>query len=263
MAIIASTLQRIKSDPLGSLGGAERINRCFAQVGHVWRNRLLNPANTMTLFLLQVLHGNTAMTHLRWLWGIGCSEGSYCDARQRLPAAGVARLVEQLSCDACNQSASIWLGRRVLMIDGTTVSTPDEPALQKMWPQPSEQKSGCGFPMIKMLALMDLASGMILQLSMMALTMGEASQLAGPHGLLQAGDVLLGDRGFCSFWASGDAGENVGRCGVPHECEPGRRLHARPGGAGKIEEKRSIQKITPQLPFCEEPWQAGSDCSVD
>ncbi len=199
MAIIASTLQRIKSDPLGSLGGAERINRCFAQVGHVWRNRLLNPANTMTLFLLQVLHGNTAMTHLRWLWGIGCSEGSYCDARQRLPAAGVARLVEQLSCDACNQSASIWLGRRVLMIDGTTVSTPDEPALQKMWPQPSEQKSGCGFPMIKMLALMDLASGMILQLSMMALTMGEASQLAGPHGLLQAGDVLLGDRGFCSF----------------------------------------------------------------
>src|ERR1700744_778141 len=114
MAIIASTLRRIKSDPLGALGGAENVNQSFIAVGHVWRDRLLNPANTMALFLLQVLDGNTAMAHLRWLWGIGCSEGSYCDAGQGLPVAGVARLIEQLCCEVhrCNQSAPGWLGRR-------------------------------------------------------------------------------------------------------------------------------------------------------
>lgn len=201
MAIITSTLARIKSDPLSCLGGAERINQCFSAVGHLWLDRLLNPANTMAMFMLQVLHGNTAMTHLRLLSGISCSEGSYCDARKRLPLRGVAALVEQLTCDAekCNQSRSTWLGHRVVMTDATTAAAPDELALQKIWPQPSEQKSGCGFTIVKLLALMDLATGMILQMTMMALTVHEATQLAGPHGMLQAGDVLLGDRAFCSF----------------------------------------------------------------
>lgn len=85
------------------------------------------------------------------------------------------------------------------MTDATTAGTPDTPKLQKIWPQPSAQKQGCGFPIVKLLALMDLASGMILQLTMMCLKVHEMSQLAGPHGALRPGDVLLGDRAFCSF----------------------------------------------------------------
>ena len=201
MAVIASALARIKSDPLACLGGAERVNRCFADAGHRWRDRLLDPANTMALFILQVLHGNTAMSHLRWLSGICCSLGSYCEARMRLPLAGVAAMVEQLSCDAarCSEPAAGWLGRRVLMTDATSATTADEPPLQKIWPQPSGQKKGCGFPMVKVLALMDLATGMILQMTMMALNVHEMSELGGLHGVLRAGDVLLGDRAFCSF----------------------------------------------------------------
>ena len=80
-----------------------------------------------------------------------------------------------------------------------SAAAPDTPELQKTWPQPSVQKRGCGFPIVKLLALMDLATGMILQLTMMCLTTHEMSQLAGPHGALRSGDVLLGDRAFCSF----------------------------------------------------------------
>jgi hypothetical protein len=201
MAIVSSALRRIKSDPLGCLGGAERVNACFAAVGHVWRDRVLDPANTMSLFILQVLHGNTAISHLRFLSKIDCANASYCDARTRLPVAGVAAVVEQLSCDSakCSESAPGWLGHRVVMTDATSAATSDTPGLQKMWPQPSEQKKGCGFPVIKLLALMDLASGMILQMTLMALNVHEMSQLGGPHGMLRAGDVLLGDRAFCSF----------------------------------------------------------------
>jgi hypothetical protein len=201
MAIIASALLRIKSDPLGCLGGAGRVNQCFAAVGHVWRERVLDPAQTMRLFLLQVLHGNTAISHLRFLGKTDCAPSSYCEARARLPVAGVAAVVEQLSCDAgrCSDSASPWRGRRVLMTDATTAATPDTPRLQGLWPQPSAQEAGCGFPIVKLLALMDLATGGILQLTMLCLTVHEMSQLAGPHGVLRAGDLLLGDRAFCSF----------------------------------------------------------------
>jgi hypothetical protein len=201
MAIIASTVASIKSDPLALLGGAERVNQCFAAVGHVWRDRLLNPANTLALFMLQVLNANTAISHLPFLCGRKFASSSYCDARQRLPVAGVAAVVEELSCNAsrCNQSASTWQGRRVLMCDATSATTADNGPLQKMWPQPSEQNKGCGFPVIKLLALMDLATGMIVQMTLMALNVHEMSQLGGLHGAVKAGDVLLGDRAFCSF----------------------------------------------------------------
>lgn len=201
MAIIASALLRIKSDPLACLGGAEQVNQCFAKMGHFWRQRVLDPANTMKLFILQVLHGNTAISHLRWLSKIQCAQSSYCQARSRLPTAGVAAVVEQLSCDngRCNDPAARWLGRRVLMADATTAATADTPKLQQAWPQPSVQKPGCGFPIVKLLALMDLASGVILHLTMMSLKVHEMSQLAGPHEALRTGDVLLGDRAFCSF----------------------------------------------------------------
>lgn len=200
MAIITSVLAAIKSDTLSCLGGADRINACFARAGHVWRDRLLDPAHTLALFVLQVLHGNTAITHLRHLSGLDVAASSYCEARARLPAAGVAATVADLSFD--NRTGSqdgTWLGRRVLMADATAVTTPDTPPLQKLWPQPSAQKEGCGFPAVKLLALIDLAGGMIVHLTMMCLKVHEMSQLAGLHAGVCRGDVLLADRAFCSF----------------------------------------------------------------
>ncbi len=201
MAIIASTLTRIKSDPLALLGGAEKVNACFAAAGHVWRDRMLTPAKTMALFILQVLNGNTAISHLRTLCGEKFSESSYCAARAQLPLAGVAAVASSVCGDGGkdNEGAATWRGRRVRMVDATTADTPDLPALQKAWPQPASQAKGCGFPLVKLLGLMDLATGMILHLSMMPWKTHEMSQLAGPHGGLRAGDVLLADRAFCSF----------------------------------------------------------------
>ena len=201
MAIIADTLAVIKSNPLALLGGAERVDKCFAGAGHVWRDRVLTPARTMKLFILQVLHGNTAITHLSHLSDVDVACSSYCAARSRLPLAGVAAAVAQVCCDGrrCIDDGAKWLGRRVLMTDATAVTTPDTPQMQKLWPQPRAQKEGCGFPAIKLLGLLDLASGMIVQLTMMCLNVHEMSQLAGPHAGLRRGDVLLGDRAFCSF----------------------------------------------------------------
>ena len=60
MAIISSTLARIKDDPLACLGGAERVNQLFAEAGHRWRKCVWDPAVTTGMFILQILHKNTA-----------------------------------------------------------------------------------------------------------------------------------------------------------------------------------------------------------
>lgn len=201
MAIIGRTLAAIKCSPVSILGGAVGVNDVFARAGHTWRNRLLDPANTLALFVLQVLHGNTAISHLRHLSGIDFSEGSYCDARKKLPVSAVAEVVEHLCRDSRKGiESAAWRDRRVLLADGTSTLTPDTPVLQEQWPQHSVQKPGCGFPSIKLLGLLDLATGMIVHLTVMCLNTHEMSQLAGPHLGLKAGDVLLADRGFCSFW---------------------------------------------------------------
>lgn len=201
MAIIASTLARIKADPLVCLGGADRVNALFAQAGHRWRGTVWNPATTLGMFILQVLHQNTAISGLRFLTDLDVRNSTYCDARMRLPVAGVAKVVESLcgDCCRCMQDTALWLGHRVFLADATNTTTPDEPSLQGLWPQPAAQKAGCGFPAIKLLGLLDLATGMIVQLAMMCMNVHEMSQLSGLHKMLRAGDVLLADRGFCSF----------------------------------------------------------------
>jgi hypothetical protein len=88
----------------------------------------------------------------------------------------------------------------VLVADATSANAPDEPALQALWPQPAAQRPGCGFPAVKLLGLLDLFTGVIVQLALTAMNVHEMSQLAGLHAALRPGDVLLADRGFCSFW---------------------------------------------------------------
>jgi hypothetical protein len=38
------------------------IEQACSEAGHVWKERTLGPVTTVQLFLLQILHGNTAMT---------------------------------------------------------------------------------------------------------------------------------------------------------------------------------------------------------
>jgi len=54
---IAATVDRIKRDPSDVLDRA-RIHGVCEELGHAWRERELDPATTLALFLQQVLHGN-------------------------------------------------------------------------------------------------------------------------------------------------------------------------------------------------------------
>ena len=177
------------------------------------RNRLFTPLVTFWAFLSQVLSPQSAcrdaVRKAQAWWSLGrrlpvsTNTSAYCQARSRLSDQTLLAIhrqtAQRLECNV--PTDSLWLGRRVKVVDGTTCSMPDTAESQKAYPQPGSQKPGCGFPMMKLVGLFCLASGALLEVVRGTLRVHE-SQLfrhLWPH--LYPGDVLLADRGFCSFFS--------------------------------------------------------------
>lgn len=134
-----------------------------------------------------------------------CSEqtGTYGDARLRLPLGVVQHLVRRTGDEAEAGAAPDWLwkGRRVLLVDGTTASMPDTPRNQAAFPQPNSQAKGVGFPMVRMVAIIALATGVVLDLATgpcAGKETGETALLRELWDRLEPGGILLGDRVFAS-----------------------------------------------------------------
>ncbi len=123
---------------------------------------------------------------------------AYCQARGRLAAAKLIQLHQRLSKELSSRAGTsdLWLGRRVKIVDGTGVSMPDTTANQKEWPQPSEQKAGCGFPVMKLVACFCLASGALLEWVEGTLKEHDCRLFGKLLKSFQQGDVVLGDRAF-------------------------------------------------------------------
>ncbi len=197
---IIPILDRLRQDLAASLS-QDAIEDACRQARHSWRNRILDPATTLYLFLLQVLHGNTACQHVVHFGGWTFSDSAYCQARKRLPLAVFHRLLEETAgtLRAATSETSRWLGHRVWLVDGSSFSMPDTPELQRHFGQPGGQRKGCGFPVAKWLALFDLATGMLLRTTTAPLRTHEMSRVPAISGNLEPGDIVLGDRGFCSY----------------------------------------------------------------
>jgi Transposase DDE domain len=92
-----------------------------------------------------------------------------------------------------------WHGHRVFIPDGSSFSMPDVPELQEHFGQPSGQRPGCGFPVAHLLALFHVGTGMLLEAIAGPLYTHDMSGVAQLHPKLRTDDILVGDRGFCSF----------------------------------------------------------------
>ena len=202
MASIARALARIKDD-VRTFVSDESIRQACRAAGHCWRERQFGPVETVHLFVLQVIHFNTAIRHLRHLAGGAVNAAAYCEARMRLPLEVLRSLLRESASVAAAASASsasaLWCGLRVLLVDGSSTIAPDTPASQRAFGQPSNQKPGCGFPVPKILALFDAFSGRVLEALCLPLFTHEQSSVWRLHPMLGPGDLLVGDRGFCSY----------------------------------------------------------------
>ena len=201
MAIISRTLERIKQDLEPFLPEQAILDAC-RQAGHQWRERKYGPVRTVHLFLLQVLSFNTAMTHLRHLAKAPVKAPAYCRARMRLPLAVLQSLLRQSSQAMRGTAAAgegLWCGLRPYLVDGSSTIAPDTPDSQKAFGQPQGCKKGCGFPVPKVLGLFDAFTGLVVEALSFPLYTHEQSKVWQLHPWLKVGDLLVGDRGFCSF----------------------------------------------------------------
>src|SRR5205085_4117388 len=115
MASIPRALARIKDD-VRAFVSDESVRAACRAAGHRWRERKLGPAATVHLFVLQVLHFNTAVRHLRHLAGKPVNAAAYCEARMRLPLAALQALLRSSSGvmrEAAGAApAALWHGLR-------------------------------------------------------------------------------------------------------------------------------------------------------
>jgi hypothetical protein len=163
---ITTTLQRFTGEWTMLLQPEAILAVCHEIGSTTWRDRLLTPVTTIHLFLLQILHGNTACSHLPHLSGLRFSAAAYGQARARLPLRFFDLLLERFS-RAVPRSAlddGRWHGHRTFLVDGSGCSMPDTPALQDAFGQPNVQRPGCGFPVAQLLGLFHAGTGVLLKL---------------------------------------------------------------------------------------------------
>jgi hypothetical protein len=199
MASVSCTLERIKQDLEPFLPQA-LIREACGKAKYTWREREYGPVRTIHLFILQVLYFNTAMNHLRLLAKVAVKAPAYCRARMRLPLEVLQTLLRESAARMRQgEPSERWCGLRPLLLDASSTIAPDTPPSQQAFGQPSEQKPGCGFPVPKVIGLFDVATGLIVELLAFALRTHEQSKVWQLHPLLGPGDLLVGDRGLCSF----------------------------------------------------------------
>ncbi|MEO6437104.1 MAG: hypothetical protein ABIP55_15280 [Tepidisphaeraceae bacterium] len=159
---IASPAAQIKRR-FGQLLPHDVIIDACREARHVWRARKFDPVITIHLFILQVLNGNTAIVHLRHLIGSAVNAAAYCRARMRLPLAVYEKLLDYTAHAAQQGCPPVFAAMRVFLVDATSSLTPDTPSIRRLFRQRANIRPGCGYPMAKVLALFDAASGAILQ----------------------------------------------------------------------------------------------------
>lgn len=195
------------------------IDALCREVGHRFRACFWTPALTLLTFLRQVLHGNCSCRHAVQLTlarsaagdagladdGEGWVSGepsAYSQARQKLPRALYERLAGRVRETVERQAHGVrlWCGRRVRIVDGSSVSMPDTSELQKHFPQPSGQKPGCGFPVARLVALFCWSTGALQELLSDSLHVGELTLFRRLLDRIEPQAVVLGDRYFGSYY---------------------------------------------------------------
>lgn len=194
MATISHALRHVKAH-LDELIPEQDILRTCRRLGYAWRDRLLGPAVTVQLFLLQLL-AKVAMEGLRHVASLSVTAQAICKAKQRLPLKVLMELVRRSG----GAPQSLWKGLTVYLADGMSFMTPDTPELARRYGKGKNQRgSSLGYPTPKLLTLMDLAGGFIHRVVALPHARQEFTCLSRLFGAIGQGGLLLGDRGLVSF----------------------------------------------------------------
>ena len=190
------------------------MNWIAEECGH-YRQRIYDPLRTLTLFLEQVLgadqscqdavargvSGQVSLGHLP----SSLNTAAYCKARSRLALGLIERLGREMGAMLCTQQPQAWRwrDREVKLVDGTTVSMPDTVANQADFPQSRTQKPGLGFPLARLVTIVSLSCGAVLDWAVgpcEGKQTGETALLWKLAQRLQRGDIVIADRYYAGYF---------------------------------------------------------------
>lgn len=194
---------------------AERVETALREEGAAWRDCVYTPLLTLWAFLGQVISPDGSCRAavarvLAWLVSRGehtCTPqtGPYCKARARLPESLFVRLMRETGA-ALHQAALAdwrWRGRRVKLVDGSTLTMPDTEENQAAYPQQPQQQPGLGFPIARLVVVFCLACGTVIDAALGRYQGKKTGENALVRTLAEAfapGDLLLADRYFSGYF---------------------------------------------------------------
>ncbi|HHF7368593.1 TPA: hypothetical protein ACPSKY_003761, partial [Legionella bozemanae] len=139
-----------------------------------FRQRIYTPFQIIHSFIKQVLDSDKSCSNAvismaaeRLNEGkkkISINTGPYVKARKRLPVETIHQLVNAIGKDSLQTASVSWkpYGREIKLCDGTSVQMPDTKANRKVFPKHNNQKKNIGFPLARIVAVMSLTTGSII-----------------------------------------------------------------------------------------------------
>jgi hypothetical protein len=210
--IVASTLNAIQQ-----LVPQEKIEQICAEVRHTWRDRVLSPAVTVLHMILAAIwpeESFNASWQVQWaavasrypeLAGQSPSRGSVAKARARLPLAVWEKLFAYLSAtaQAWGEAFAYWRGHRVVLLDGTCLSMPAEPALFETFGVNTGYHGQGRYPLARVATLCLAGTMTVIAYALGAYRQSEWALALTIFETLRRGDLLVADRYFSAahyFW---------------------------------------------------------------
>ncbi len=154
-----------------------------------------NESCAKALALIEAWHKDNGLTPPSF------DTSSYCKARQRLPDSFLDQIHQRVETfvEARVEDHQLWQGHRLKAIDGTSVKLMDTAENQAEFPQPSGQAKGCGFPVMGVVGVLDLACGTLIDFITCDHRQHDIRGFYQLRGHFQKGDIVIGDRAFCSY----------------------------------------------------------------
>ncbi|MCJ8327106.1 MAG: IS4 family transposase [Campylobacterales bacterium] len=175
------------------------------------RKRIYTPKKTLGMFLSQAIEEDSSCkkvickTSLNSSKIISSKTGGYCKARKRLNETMISDMCKDLAKNSLKKIKNTWRFRNknVYLIDGTTITMPDTKENQKSYPQSRTQKEGLGFPICRIVCIISLETGCIVNAAVSTYAGKGASEqtlLRSMLGTFKKGDILLADAMYSTYF---------------------------------------------------------------
>ena len=204
--------------PFGSALTEEQIQQAAVEEGvdfGAGENCVWTPPITLWAFVGQYLAGArtclAAVTRvIVLLTAMGrepCSAatGAYCKARAKVPEKFLRRLTYQVGNGVEDEAPDGWRWhkRRTMLVDGFETILDDTDANQAAYPQPTSQRPGLGFPMMRVVVFLAFATAVVAGAAFGPYSGKETGETALFRELLdqvRANDIIVADRYYCSYF---------------------------------------------------------------